>query len=164
MPIEHRTTLRTSKDSELIAIFGPLAFILRANGEIVVGDQVTDLRLDQGKVLVVAAPGSYTVETAIASIVLRSQNEHKGVGFYLEAQEWLTYFCADYGIAEISVKDDPLINTVTSASHHDRPVYFYRDEIRKKRIKNAPFKNHTDGELKLLGELIGHVPPFMQQE
>ena len=153
--------LRTEKNSELIAVLGELAIIVRAGSEIVVGDKVSDLRVIRGNLLAAAAPGEYRIQTSIATIVERSKNTQDGVGFYVEAKEHLTYFCTCYGVSEISVNDDDAIKDTVVADHHDRPVNIYRETTRKKRIENATFKNHTDEELKLIGELIGHVAPFM---
>lgn len=152
------------KDSELIAILGELAFIARAESEIVIGDKVSDLRVIKGNLLAVAAPGEYRVATNIATIVERNKNPKDGIGFYLEAKEKLTYFCTCYGVSEIFVNDDDTVKDAVSADHHDRPVNIFRDKTRKKRIETAPFKNHTDDELKLIGELIDHIPPFLKRQ
>ena len=156
------TKVRTARNSELIAILDKIAILLRADSELVVGDKVSHLRLIKGSLLAVAAPGVYGIETSIATIVQRGRDDKVGVGFYVESYDKLTYFCTCYGVSEISVNDDPATKLAVSAQHHDRPVNIYRDPTRKKRIEDARFKNHTDEELKLIGELIGHLPPFLR--
>ena len=157
------TKVRTARNSELIAILDKIAILLRADSELVVGDKVSDLRLIKGNLLAAAAPGAYRIETSIATIMQRGRDDKVGVGFYVESHEKLTYFCTCYGVSEISVNDDPATKLAVSAQHHDRPVNIYRDPTRKKRIEDARFKNHTDEELKLIGELIGHLPPFLSR-
>jgi hypothetical protein len=154
--------LRIAKNSELIAILGELAIIVRSESEVVVGDKVSDLRVIKGNLLAAAAPGEYRIATNIATIVQRGKDEKAGVGFYVEAKEELTYFCTCYGVSEISVNDDATIKSAVSAQHHDRPVNIFGDKNRRERIVTAKFKNHTDEELKLIGELIKHIPPFME--
>ena len=161
-PIGPNAKLSTEKNGELIAILGKIAIILRADSELVLGNQVADLRLVKGNLLAAAAPGSYRIETHIAAILQHGRDDKMGVGFYVESYEKLTYFCTCYGVSEISLKNDLDAKLVIIPSqHHDRPVNIYGGPARKNRIQDATFKNHTDEELKLIGELIGHIPPFM---
>ena len=58
--------------------------------------------------------------------------------------------------SSIDANDSELVTAV----HHDAPKYIANRSIRGTYIRPAPFKNHTDAELKLLEAIVGREVPF----
>ena len=155
-------TIQTGRDSELVYAVGQSAYIARPNTQIVVetssseASVVTGLRLLAGKLLsVFPSRRPVQLQTKTASIWIR------GTGVYLEADPEQTYFCTCYGLADVSALDDPTSKETIAASHHDRPLYIVANEPLGKKIRTAPFINHTDQELMLIETLVGRQPPFV---
>jgi hypothetical protein len=156
------STIQTGRDSELVYAVGESAYIARPNTQIVVetstaeASVVTGLRLLAGKLLsVFPSRRPVQLQTKTASIGIR------GTGVYLESEPDQTYFCTCYGVADVSALDDPTSKETVAASHHDRPLYIVASEPAGRKIRNAPFINHTDQELMLIETLVGRQPPFV---
>ena len=156
------STIATGKDSELVYAVGQSAYIARPNTQIVVetsaaeASVVTGLRLLAGKLLsVFPSRRPVQLQTRTASIGIR------GTGVYLETDPEQTYFCTCYGVADVSALDDPTSKETVAAQHHDKPLYIVANEPAGKKIRNAPFINHTDQELMLIETLVGRQPPFV---
>jgi hypothetical protein len=155
-------TIQTGRDSELVYAVGQSAYIARPNTQIIVetssseASVVTGLRLLAGKLLsVFPSRRPVQLQTKTASIGIR------GTGVYLEADPEQTYFCTCYGLADVAALDDPTSKETIAASHHDRPLYIVANEPLGKKIRTAPFINHTDQELMLIETLVGRQPPFV---
>jgi len=156
------STIETGRDSELVYAVGESAYIARPNTQIVVetsaaeASVVTGLRLLAGKLLsVFPSRRPVQLQTKVASIGIR------GTGVYLESEPDQTYFCTCYGVADVSALDDPTSRETVAATHHDRPLYIVANEPAGRKIRNAPFINHTDQELMLIETLVGRQPPFV---
>ncbi len=156
------STIQTGRDSELVYAVGESAYIARPNTQIVVETSaaeasiVTGLRLLAGKLLsVFPSRRPVQLQTKTASIGIR------GTGVYLESDPDQTYFCTCYGVADVSALDDPTSKETVAAKHHDRPLYIVAGEPAGRKIRNAPFINHTDQELMLIETLVGRQPPFV---
>jgi hypothetical protein len=156
------STIQTGRDSELVYVVGESAYIARPNTQIVVETSaaeasiVTGLRLLAGKLLsVFPSRRPVQLQTKTASIGIR------GTGVYLESEPDQTYFCTCYGVADVSALDDPTSKETVAATHHDRPLYIVANEPAGRKIRNAPFINHTDQELMLIETLVGRQPPFV---
>ena len=156
------STIETGRDSELVYAVGESAYIARPNTQIVVETSpaeasiVTGLRLLAGKLLsVFPSRRPVQLQTKTASIGIR------GTGVYLESDPDQTYFCTCYGVADVSALDDPTSKETVAAKHHDRPLYIVASEPAGRKIRNAPFINHTDQELMLIETLVGRQPPFV---
>jgi hypothetical protein len=160
--IKGGSSIQTGSNSELVYAVGESAYIARPNTQIVVETSpqdagiVTGLKLLAGKLLsVFPSRRPVQLQTKTASIGIR------GTGVYLETDPEQTYFCTCYGVADVSSQDDPTSKETIAASHHDRPVYILANEPAGRKIRNAPFINHTDQELMLVETLVGRQPPFV---
>ena len=160
-------TVKTGDDSELVFVVGGNSMILRSNTSLVIDGGVkkedsspfiSALRLIAGKILSASRNSPMRVSTATATIGVR------GTGWYAEADPEQTYFCTCYGKTDISAINDPESQRTVSAKHHDEPLYIVRDGGEGKRIRNAPFINHTDQELALIEALVGRTTPYVLPE
>jgi len=155
------STIKTSKDSELVYVVGQSAYIARPQTEIVVETEpegliVTGLKLLTGKLLSVFPSGRpVKMQTRVASIGIR------GTGVYMESDPEQTYFCTCYGVADVSANEDPQSRDTVVAKHHDKPLYILSGAQSGRSIRRAPFINHTDQELMLVETLVGRTPPFV---
>lgn len=155
-------TVTTGKGSEVIFVVGAHSMIVRANSKVIIERAPEDtslivrgLQLLSGALLSVSRNSKARVRTRVATIGIR------GTGFYIEAEEDRTYFCNCYGTTDVSANDDPESRETINAKQHDKPVYILAQGEKGKRIRNAPFMNHTDQELALIETLVGRSPPFM---
>ena len=155
-------TIQTGSNSEVVYAVGESAYIARPNTQIVVETTAPDsgivsgLRLLAGKLLsVFPSRRPVQLQTKVASIGIR------GTGVYLESDPEQTYFCTCYGVADVSALDDPTSKETVAASHHDRPLYIVANEPAGRKIRTAPFVNHTDQELMLIETRVGRQPPFV---
>lgn len=151
----------TERDSEVIFAVGGDSFIMRSNSEMEIeggGFFIDSLRMLTGSVLSVFGKRKpnqvMTMNTGTATIGIR------GTGVYMEAEPDLTYFCTCYGEVELSSRNDPTDSEIITAVHHDAPKYITNKATRDTHIRTAPFKNHTDAELKLLEAIVGGEVPF----
>jgi hypothetical protein len=156
------SNIQVGRDSELVYAVGESAYIARPGTQIVVetstaeSSVVTGLRLLAGKLLpVFPSRRPVQLQTKVASIGIR------GTGVYLESEPDQTYFCTCYGVADVAALDDPSSKETVAAAHHDRPLYILGNAPAGKKIRNAPFINHTDQELMLIETLVGRQPPFV---
>ncbi|RPI45759.1 MAG: hypothetical protein EHM59_00600 [Betaproteobacteria bacterium] len=157
-------TVETGRDGELVFVIGSNAMILRAGSRLAIAPPeqpsertsfiVTGLRLLTGAILSVSRRQPMRLETAVATIGIR------GTGFYAESEPEETYFCTCYGEAEVVATADPESRTSVVSRAHDQPVYIVAGGAPGNNIRSAPFKNHTDDELRLIETLVGRSPPF----
>lgn len=149
--------VQTGAGAQLIFVVGADAFILRANSSLEIGGSsfvVNTMRLATGAVLSVFGRGAAKrVITPTSTIGIR------GTGLYVEARPDLSYVCNCYGEIEIAAPDDPSVTERIVSSHHDAPRYVLKAGAAR-RIRPAPFINHTDLELTLIESLVGRTPPF----
>lgn len=150
--------IETSGDGQLIFIVGKDAFLMRGNSKLELsGDQgvlVSGLRLLSGALLSVFGKRQHQFSTPTATIGIR------GTGLYVEAEPDYSYVCTCYGTTDLAAVGDTASQETIVSRHHDAPRYIYADGVSGKRIRSAPFKNHTDMELALIEALVGRTPPF----
>ena len=151
----------TQADSEVIFAVGSDSFILRSNSEMEIeggGFFVDTLRMLTGSVLSVFGKRSgqqqLTMNSSTATIGIR------GTGVYMESEPGLTYLCTCYGQVGLYNNADLDDSELITATHHDAPKYITDKKIRGTAIRPAPFKNHTDAELKILEAIVGREVPF----
>lgn len=151
----------TRRDSEIVFAVGGDSFIMRSNSEMEIGGGgffIDSLRMLTGSVLSVFGrrkPNQVmTMNTSTATIGIR------GTGVYMEAEPDLTYLCTCYGQVGLRSVKDPNDSELITAVHHDAPKYISDRAARGTHIRPAPFKNHTDAELKLLEAIVGREVPF----
>jgi hypothetical protein len=137
------------------------SFILRSDSEMEIeggGFFVDTLRMLTGSVLSVFGKRSgqqqLTMNSATATIGIR------GTGVYMESEPGLTYLCTCYGQVGLYSSNDLNDSELITATHHDAPKYITDKKARNTHIRPAPFKNHTDAELKLLEAIVGREVPF----
>jgi len=151
----------TQRNSEVVFAVGSDSFILRSNSEMEIeggGFFVDSLRMLTGSVLSVFGKRSgqqqLTMNSTTATIGIR------GTGVYMESEPGLTYLCACYGQVGLYSSQDLDDSQLITATHHDAPKYITDKKARGTHIRSAPFKNHTDAELKLLEAIVGREVPF----
>jgi hypothetical protein len=156
-------TVVTAKGAEIVFVVGQHSMILRGSSMLTLGPAVPakeslvvrSLRLVNGALLSVSSGTVMSLATPTANVGVR------GTGFYVESEPERTYFCTCYGVTDIAAIDDAESRTTIEATHHDRPVYILRSGEAGRKIRNAPFINHTDEELTLIEALVGREPPFL---
>ncbi len=154
-------TVSTRDKSEVIFAVGSDSFILRANSEMQIeggGFFVNALRMLTGQVLSVFGQRTsnqrLTMTSTTATIGIR------GTGVYMESEPGLTYLCTCYGQVGLYSNQDLNDSELITATHHDAPKYITDRKVRDSYIRPAPFKNHTDAELKVLEAIVGREVPF----
>lgn len=158
--IDAGALVETGKDSSVIFAVGSDSFIVRSDSQMQLAGSnffLDSLRLVSGKVLTVFGKRSnsqLTMSTPIATIGIR------GTGVYMESEPDASYLCTCYGKTEISSNEDPNDRIILETTHHDEPKYITKKGGKNGRIIPAPFKNHTDLELKMLETLVGREVPF----
>ena len=159
--IQGGDVVSTSDNSEVIFAVGSDSFILRSNSEMEIeggGFFVQTLRMLTGSVLSVfgkrAGNQQLTMNSSTATIGIR------GTGVYMESEPGLTYLCTCYGQVGLYSNQDLNDSELITATHHDAPKYITDRKIRDSHIRPAPFKNHTDAELKILEAIVGREVPF----
>lgn len=148
--------VETGKGAQAIFVVGSDAFILRENSRLEMGGTnflVHTLRLATGALLSVFGHGPKRVFGPTATIGIR------GTGLYVESEPDQTYVCTCYGEVEIAASDDASVSERIVSAHHDAPRYVLSPGAGR-RIRPAPFKNHTDLELMLIETLVGRSTPF----
>ncbi len=156
-------TVETGKNSSIIFVVNTHSMILERESKLLIETPevtatsaiISGLRMLSGKLLSVSRNSPMKVSTNTSTIGIR------GTGFYVEADPELTYFCTCYGATEAQSNTDPLSREAIAAAHHDRPIYIAKDGPEGKKIRNAPFLNHTDQELALIETLVGRRVPFV---
>ena len=151
----------TQRNSEVVFAVGGDSFILRSSSEMEIeggGFFVDTLRMLTGSVLSVfgkrTGQQQLTMNSATATIGIR------GTGVYMESEPGLTYLCTCYGQVGLYSNKDLDDSELITATHHDAPKYITDKKTRNTHIRPAPFKNHTDAELKLLEAIVGREVPF----
>ena len=154
-------TVSTGRESEVVFVVGSDSFILRSNTQMEIKGSnffVSALRLITGSML--SAFGTrnnkqqLTVNSATATMGVR------GTGIYMEAEPDLTYLCTCYGHVGVASATDPDDTEIIVAEHHDLPKYITNKASKGTHIWPAPFKNHTDAELKVIEAIVGREVPF----
>jgi len=153
--------ISTQRNSEVVFAVGSDSFILRSNSEMEIeggGFFVDAMRMLTGSVLSVFGKRSgqqqLTMNSTTATIGIR------GTGVYMESEPGLTYLCTCYGQVGLYSNQDLDDSELITATHHDAPKYITDKKARGTHIRPAPFKNHTDAELKLLEAIVGREVPF----
>jgi hypothetical protein len=147
-------TVVTGSGGQIIYVIGQDAFLQRENSSVSFSGTAAEvLRILSGKLLSVFGKGHKTLETATATIGIR------GTGCYIESEAARVYFCLCYGVAELTPAADPTHTERIATTHHDHPVYIYRESSMPGMV-NASVINHSDAELELLEALVGRTPPF----
>ena len=154
-------TVSTRENSQVIFAVGSDSFILRSNSEMEIeggGFLINTMRMLTGSVLSVfgkrPANQQLTMNSSTATIGIR------GTGVYMESEPGLTYLCTCYGVVGLYSNQDLDDSELITATHHDAPKYITDKKIRNSHIRPAPFKNHTDAELKLIEAIVGRDVPF----
>lgn len=156
-------TVVTAKGAEIVFVVGANSMILRGASTLTLGPAVPvedsfavrSLKLLNGALLSVSSGTAMSLATPTANVGVR------GTGFYVESEPERTYFCTCYGVTDVAAIDDAESRATIEATHHDRPVYILRSGEAGRKIRNAPFINHTDEELTLIEALVGREPPFL---
>lgn len=157
-------TVETGRNSEIIFVVNTHSMILRGDSKlqleapavVTAGSAIiAGLRMLTGKLLSVSRNSPMRLTTATATAGIR------GTGFYVEADPELTYFCTCYGATEVESSTDPQSRQAIAATRHDRPIYIAKDGDAGRKIRNAPFINHTDQELSLIETLVGRRVPYV---
>lgn len=153
--------IETGDKSSVIFAVGGDSFILRGNSDLQLSGYeffLNRLRMVSGGLLSVFGNRGnrqpLRMETPTATIGIR------GTGVYMESEPDLSYLCTCYGTTQIASAVDANDTTQVTAKHHDEPKYITKDAKKGSRIRKAPFKNHTDPELKMLEALVGREVPF----
>lgn len=159
--IEAGSLVETGNDSNVIFAVGSDSFIVRSNSTMQLEGSnffLDALRLVSGKVLTVFGKrqnqNALTMSSPVATIGIR------GTGVYMESDPDETYLCTCYGTTLISSNEDPNDAIELTTVHHDAPQFITKKPVKGSRISRAPFKNHTDLELKMLETLVGREVPF----
>ena len=159
--IQGGDVVSTAERSEVVFAVGSDSFILRANSEMEIeggGFFVNALRMLTGSVLSVFGKRQgnqqLTMNSSTATIGIR------GTGVYMESEPGQTYMCTCYGQVGLYSNADLNDSELITATHHDSPKYITDRQVRGSYIRPAPFKNHTDAELKVLEAIVGREVPF----
>jgi len=157
--------VQTGKDSEAVFVVGSDSFIMRSNSVLQLEGSnflLDSLRLVSGGILSVFGKRNYKqqlkLSTNTATIGIR------GTGLYMEAEPDLTYLCTCYGSVEVRSAQNPDDVEFVNTKHHEAPKYIADKAVDGSQIRKAPFKNHTDPELKMLEALVGREVPFGLEE
>lgn len=151
-------TIETGKNGFIIFVVGQDSFVVRSNSKLTLRGEkglIDTLQLFAGKVLSVFGRSKHQIRTPSAIVGIR------GTGVYTEADPDLTYMCTCYGVVDLFPTNDPDGRETIESKHHDKPRYIARNESKGKRIRPAPFINHTDEELMVLEAIVGRAPPFV---
>jgi hypothetical protein len=155
--VKTNDTVETGPNGRVAFVVGQDAFLMRSNSKLTVRGQggiVETVQLFAGKLLSVFGKTRHQVRTPTAIVGIR------GTGVYTEADPELTYFCTCYGITDMYGANDPESKETINARHHDAPKYIVANAPAGKRIRPAPFINHTDEELMIIEALVGRTVPF----
>jgi hypothetical protein len=141
-------------------VIGADALIVRAQSRLEIGGAAgaarSFFRLVNGAMLSVFGKRDdvYEIRTPAATIGIR------GTGVYTEADADKSYVCLCYGTAELTPATRPEERQQLTTTHHDQPMFLYREAVDARCMAPAPFFNHTDLELMTLEALVGRTVPF----
>lgn len=155
--VKPNDTVETGPNGRVAFVVGQDAFLLRGSSKLTVRGQggiVETVQLYAGKLLSVFGKSRHQIRTPTAIVGIR------GTGVYAEADPEQTYFCTCYGLVDIYGANDPESKETINAKHHDAPKYIVAKAPAGKRIRPAPFINHTDEELMIIEALVGRTVPF----
>lgn len=157
--------VETGSDGHIIFVVGKDAMLMRNNSRLelvpetekrtLVQDVIGNMRLFAGQLLTVFASRRHRIETPTVVVGVR------GTGVYMEVNPAETYLCTCYGTVDLTAVTDNTSRESIESRHHDKPRYITAAGSKGKRIRPAPFINHTDQELMLVEELVGRTPPFV---
>lgn len=159
--IQAGDVIETSSDGKLVGVIGSDALIVRPQSRVEIGGAARGLfRLVSGAMLSVFGKryDTYEIRTPVATIGIR------GTGVYAEADADKSYVCLCYGSAALTPLSRPEESQLLTTTHHDAPMYLYRDAVEGRYVQPAPFLNHTDLELMTLEALVGRTVPFAVSE
>ena len=71
-------------------------------------------------------------------------------GVYTEADPEQTYVCTRYGVVDLFSDKDKHSTEIITSQHHDAPRYILSNAPSARNIREAPFTNHTDLELRVI--------------
>lgn len=146
--------VETGAGSRLIFALGTDAYLLRERSRLEVPGAVAGfMRLVTGALLSVFGRSTEEKRLRIPTATIGI----RGTGLYLEADPEQGYVCNCYGDMMIAAADDPSQSERVVTTHHDSPRYVLGAG---RRIRQAPFINHSDVELLLIETLVGRVTPF----
>lgn len=155
--IQPGDVIETDSDGKLVGVIGSDALIIRPQSRVEIGAVGRGFfRLVSGAMLSVFGKRDdlYEIRTPVATIGIR------GTGVYAEADADKSYVCLCYGTAELTPLSRPEQGQLLTTTHHDAPVFLYREPVAQQVIAAAPFVNHTDLELMTLEALVGRTVPF----
>ena len=150
-------TVETGARSRIIFVDRDNAHILRENSSIQLPDEsgiANVLRVVTGALLSVFGRRKRSIATSVATIGIR------GTGVYIEADPEEAYICTCFGTADLIPQGLAAPEETVVSEHHDAPRVATLSGVGGKRIRKAPFINHSDIEVALIEELVGRVPPF----
>lgn len=149
--------VETGRSSKVIFAVNTSAFILRSQAHLrIEGDSkvIQALRILAGGLLSVFGRDPPRVATPLVTIGIR------GTGLYVESEPDRSYVCTCYGKSQLTATTDPSSMEQIVSRHHNAPRYILATGATGQRIRKAPFKNHTDLELRIIEALVGRTPPF----
>ncbi len=149
--------IATGTRSKIIFVNGINAHILRESSSMELPGEsgiANAMRVLTGALLSVFGRSTQNIVTPTATVGIR------GTGVYVEANPDESYICTCFGMADLIPLDTNVPEETVVSEHHDAPRFATRTQAAGKRIRRAPFRNHTDLEVSLIEELVGRVPPF----
>ncbi len=152
--------IETDRDGSLVGVIGSDALIIRPQSRVEIGGAADAargfFRLVSGAMLSVFGKRDelYEIRTPVATIGIR------GTGAYFEADADRSYVCLCYGTADLTPLARPHEQQRLTTTHHDAPMFLYRDAVEGRCMQPAPFYDHTDLELMTLEALVGRTVPF----
>lgn len=154
--------VETGPDARATFVAGSDAYLLRADTRLEIpdadmgdGDNVLmRVRLTAGRLMGVFGGEGRLVETPTAVAGIR------GTGLYVEVDPNRSYICTCYGIVRVRAVASPGIERTVETRHHEQPLYVFGRSGAEDWIADAPMKNHTDDELRMLEGLVNRKPPF----
>jgi hypothetical protein len=152
----------TGPDARATFVAGTDAYLLRAGARLEIPDAemgdgnhvLMRIRLTAGRLMGVFGGEGRLVETPTAVAGIR------GTGLYVEAEAERAYICACYGIVRVRAAASPGIERTVQTRHHEQPLYVFGRGGAEDWIVDAPMKNHSDAELRMLEGLVNRKPPF----
>ncbi len=153
--------IRTGDQSELVAVVGEDAFILRENSEVELS--LSDYARQGLRLLTGAMLNVFGEREANRKLEVRTPTAFTGIrgtGLYTEARAERSYVCNCYGEVELAATAQPGERERIVSRHHDDPRWVLAEPEDGRHILPAPFINHSDMELVLLEALVGRSVPF----
>lgn len=165
-PVRPGDVVETGPDGRAAFVAGTDAYLLRSGTRLEIpADAGTGadgvlarVRVAGGRVMGVFGGGGRMIETPTAVAGIR------GTGLYVEAEPARSYLCTCYGTVRVLAVNAPGVERTVETRHHEHPLYVSASADGGGIIVDAPMKNHTDDELRMLEALVGRKPPFGDAE